>query len=154
MKSCFEYGLDYFGNDLNEGHYDSTDSADACQVKCQQTSGCNFWTWTPDYHNACWKKSSKGEVIPHSQAVSGPAYCDNPNPEPIPGPEGPQGPPGVILKYDLLSNSQPGINYPNGHVGAFVPQKWAAGHVNHELQEYVPEAAVQNPVSLQIVAFS
>ena len=145
MKSsdCFEYGIDYYGNDLDED-YDSTDSANACQVKCQQTQGCNFWTWTPDYHNACWKKSSKGEVIPATQAVSGPAYCDNPNPDPTPGPDGPQGPPGVILKYDLLSNSQPGINYPNGHVGAFVPQKWAAGHVNHELQEYVPEAAVQN----------
>ena len=76
--------------------------------------------------------------------ISGPAYCNDPDPEPSPGPDGPQGPPGVILKYDLLSNSQPGINYPDNHLGAFVAQRWAAGHVNHELQEYIPEAAVQN----------
>ena len=76
--------------------------------------------------------------------ISGPAYCNDPDPEPSPGPDGPQGPPGVILEYDLLSNSQPGINYPDNHLGAFVAQRWAAGHVNHELQEYIPEAAVQN----------
>ena len=64
------------------------------------------------------------------------------------GPDGPQGPPGVILKYDLLSNSQPGINYPNIHVGAFVAKKYPTGHVNNEKQKYVPEAAVQNPVKL------
>merc|ERR1712236_80872 len=53
-------------------------------------------------------------------------------------PDGPQGPDGAILKYDLHSNSQPGINYPGGNLGAFVPQTWPAGVVNHELQEYVP----------------
>ena len=71
----------------------------------------------------------------------------------IPTPEGPLGPIGTMLKYDLLSNSQPGIKYPNKHIGAFVPQKWPAGFVNNELQEYVPEAAFQDPVLLQIVAF-
>ena len=75
------------------------------------------------------------------------------NPESIPAPNEPQGPSGAVLKYDLLSNSQPGINYPNEHIGAFVPQKWPAGFVNNELQEYVPEAAFQNTVLLQIVAF-
>jgi len=65
-------------------------------------------------------------------------------------PDGPQGPPGAILKYDLLSNSQPGINYPGGHLGAFVPQQWPAGVVNNELQEYVPEAAVQDPTTGEI----
>ena len=75
------------------------------------------------------------------------------NPEPIWAPNGPQGPPGAMLKYDLLSNSQPSINYPNEHIGAFVPQKWPAGFVNNELQEYVPEAAFQDTVLLQIVAF-
>merc|ERR1712183_505553 len=65
-------------------------------------------------------------------------------------PDGPQGPDGAILKYDLLSNSQPGINYPRGNLGAFVPQTWPAGVVNHELQEYVPEAAVQDPSTNEI----
>jgi len=65
-------------------------------------------------------------------------------------PDGPQGPPGAILKYDLLSNSQAGINYPRGNLGAFVPQRWPAGKVNNELQEYVPEAAVQDPNTNEI----
>ena len=59
-------------------------------------------------------------------------------------PDGPQGPDGAILKFDLLSNSEAGISYPGLHLGAFVPQTWSAGHVNHELQEYVPEAAAQD----------
>ena len=61
-------------------------------------------------------------------------------------PSGPRGPAGAVLKYDLLSNSEAGLSYPPAglHLGAFVPQTWSAGHVNHELQEYVPEAAVQD----------
>lgn len=43
-------------------------------------------------------------------------------------------PPGGLLKYDLLSNSAAGINYPSFHLGAFVPQTWPAGQVNNELQ--------------------
>merc|ERR1719450_57178 len=60
-------------------------------------------------------------------------------------PDGPQGPPGAVLKYDLLSNSQQGINYPGGNLGAFVPQLWPDGVVSNEFQVYVPEAAVQDP---------
>lgn len=59
-------------------------------------------------------------------------------------PQGPQGPPGAIFKYDLLSNSQPGINYPGFHLGAFVPQTWPQGLVNRELQEYLPGNARQD----------
>lgn len=58
-------------------------------------------------------------------------------------PEGAQGPPGTVFKYDLLSNSQPGINYPGFHLGAFVPRTWPQGLVNNELQEYKPENAHQ-----------
>ena len=62
---------------MNPGQFECTDSAKACQDNCKQTPGCNFWTWTPDFQNACWKKSSKGEVRPESQAISGPAQCGN-----------------------------------------------------------------------------
>merc|ERR1711887_190705 len=30
-ESCFEQGVDYLGNDLQEGHYDSTSSVAECQ---------------------------------------------------------------------------------------------------------------------------
>ena len=48
------------------------------------------------------------------------------------------------FKYDLLSNSQAGINYPGQHIGAFVAQDWPPGVVNQEDQAYVPEAASQD----------
>ena len=50
------------------------------------------------------------------------------------------GPPGAKLMYDLLSNNQPGINYPSDHVGAFFKQVWPEAFVNQELQAYVKEA--------------
>ena len=59
-EDCFDHGIDYFGNDLEDGHYVSTGSAEACQINCQETSGCNFWSWDPSYHSACWKKYAKG----------------------------------------------------------------------------------------------
>ena len=40
----------------------------------------------------------------------------------------------LLLKYDLLSNSDPGINYPGTHIGAFVAQNWPPGVVNDEDQ--------------------
>ena len=70
-SDCFDHGLDYYGNDLNPGQYESTESAQLCQEKCQQSSGCHYWTWTPLYHNACWKKSSKGETTFDSNVISG-----------------------------------------------------------------------------------
>ena len=53
---CFEYGIDYIGFDLDDGHYVSTENAAACQISCQNTDDCEFWTWDPDYHTACWRK--------------------------------------------------------------------------------------------------
>ena len=78
--SCFEIGIDYFGYDLEEGKYVSTPSAAACQANCQLTSGCEFWTWDPTYHNACWRKTAKGQVQQNSDVTSGPKYCENPEP--------------------------------------------------------------------------
>merc|ERR1719422_1657709 len=74
--SCFEQGVDYLGNDLQEGHYDSTSSAAECQKVCQRTNGCEAWTWDPTYHNACWKKSAKGQTQANSKVTSGPKYCE------------------------------------------------------------------------------
>jgi len=65
-------------------------------------------------------------------------------------PDGPQGPSGAIFKYDLLSNSEAGINYPSEHIGAFVAQNWPPGVVNNEDQAYVPWAATQDPNTNEI----
>ena len=74
-QNCFEKDTDYHGSDLENGHYVSTESAGACQTSCQNTAGCEFWTWTPNYHNACWRKSGKGDVRSHYGVTSGPKHC-------------------------------------------------------------------------------
>merc|ERR1711997_816048 len=80
---CFDYGTDYYGFDMDDGHYVSTANAEACQIECQNTNGCEYWTWDPDYHSACWKKYDKGESRPSGSLISGPKYCGDP-PEPNP----------------------------------------------------------------------
>ena len=102
---CFDYGTDYNGFDMEEGVYIPQASAEDCQIECQNTAGCEYWTWDPgklgslwgnifnchlrfkffflDYNNACWKKTAKGENVPSGSMVSGPKYCGVP-PEPNP----------------------------------------------------------------------
>ena len=45
--ACFDYGTDYNGFDMEEGQYNSTTSAEDCQIECQSTAGCEYWTWDP-----------------------------------------------------------------------------------------------------------
>jgi len=59
-------------------------------------------------------------------------------------PEGPQGPPGVVEKYNLLDN------FENGRLGAFDTVNWEPGNVNNEVQYYRDEQAVQDPATGQI----
>jgi len=68
--SCFEVGVDYYGNDLEEGKYVSVPSAQACQASCQGTAGCEFWTWDPTYHNACWRKTAKTQTASNPDVTS------------------------------------------------------------------------------------
>ena len=84
FQSCFDEGVDYFGNDLADGQFDSTSSAAECQTHCQQTQGCNFWTWDPGYNNACWKKSAKGPIQTNARLTSGPKTCGGSNPTTVP----------------------------------------------------------------------
>jgi len=50
------------------------------------------------------------------------------------------------LKYDLLRYKHATAD----SKGAFVPKKWPKGHVNNELQQYEPEAVVQDSNSKEI----
>ena len=73
---CFDYGTDYIGFDLDDGTYVSTESASACQINCQETANCEFWTWDPDYYSACWRKWGKLETQFDYRLTSGPKFCD------------------------------------------------------------------------------
>ena len=55
------------------------------------------------------------------------------------------GPPGAKLRYDLLSNSEPGIEYPEDHLGAFVPVLRRDGSGgNFPVPEFDPWACQQD----------
>ena len=99
---CFDYGIDYSGYDLDEGHYTSTDGPAACQGVCQSNPSCQYWTWDSSYHNACWLKSNKGKRLAKIQhrnnyvsvvgataqnpsLTSGHKYCDDAPVTPDPG---------------------------------------------------------------------
>ena len=74
-EDCFDHGVDYVGFDLEDGVYVSTGSAEACQISCQQKAGCNYWTWDPTYHSACWRKYAKGAIKYDPALTSGPRTC-------------------------------------------------------------------------------
>ena len=80
VGDCFDHGIDYIGFDMEDGVYVPTESASACQINCQNTAGCEFWSWDPDYHTACWRKYGKGETQVNARITSGPKYCDGPTP--------------------------------------------------------------------------
>ena len=39
---CFEYGIDYIGFDLDDGHYVSTENAAACQIAAKTLMIASF----------------------------------------------------------------------------------------------------------------
>merc|ERR1712121_39795 len=123
--SCFEQGIDYLGNDLQEGHYDSTSSAAECQKVCQRTNGCEAWTWDPTYHNACWKKSAKGQTQANSKVTSGPKYCEGDEPTtPKPG--------GETDSMRVMSYNLYGWN-------ALVQNPWKAENVYKAIRQINPD---------------
>jgi len=74
---CFQHDTDYPGNDVDEGHYNSVASAELCQKDCQADPACHYWTWTPDYHEACWHKTAMTQAISATGLVSGPRDCED-----------------------------------------------------------------------------
>jgi len=123
-ESCFEEGVDYIGNDLSEGHYDVTSTAAECQRACQRTSGCEFWTWDPTYHTACWKKTAKGQTQANSKLTSGPKYCDGDQTTASPG--------GETDSMRVMSYNLYGWN-------ALVQNSWKAENVYKAIREINPD---------------
>merc|ERR1712058_160546 len=123
-ESCFEEGVDYIGNDLQEGHYDSTSSAAECQKACQRTNGCEYWTWDPTYHTACWKKMAKGQTQANSKLTSGPKYCGGDSTTPQPG--------GETDSMRVMSYNLYGWN-------ALVQNPWKAENVYKAIRQINPD---------------
>merc|ERR1711915_20715 len=63
-KACLpEEGVDYAGNDINPDGgalWDKRDTHEECKTLCEETSGCNFYTWAKD--DGCWLKSRRSKT--------------------------------------------------------------------------------------------
>ena len=73
--TCFEENINYPGEDIEGSLKRDSISVEACQLHCQNTSGCVAFTWDP-HNDHCWVKSavSSHEDNPYG-AISGPAFC-------------------------------------------------------------------------------
>ena len=63
---------------INNGHDDERNSVEECQHLCQQTDGCNVFTWYSE-RKWCWLKSGIAASIELQGAISGPKQCGRSN---------------------------------------------------------------------------
>ena len=71
-QTCIEQDTDYFGNDI--GGAGKVDSAESCQLKCQEIENCKYWTWDSS-SEGCWLKHKKSNVGPKPGVHSGSKFC-------------------------------------------------------------------------------
>ena len=80
--ACFECGLKYNGQSVQPPVDPFNGGPKDCQDLCEETEGCNFFTWrsyktTP--RRVCILKKGKGTPSVKETAISGSAYrCRNP----------------------------------------------------------------------------
>ena len=70
---CFTENIDFYGNDLKK--FKPVPNAKDCQLKCQQTEGCKFWSYKPVEGKDCWLKTNNNFKEDKSNRISGPKYC-------------------------------------------------------------------------------
>ena len=75
---CYQENIDFLGYDL--GSQASVATAEDCQVICQQTHQCRYWTFghvgsAYVYSGKCFMKYTKGNVGPLPAVTSGARNC-------------------------------------------------------------------------------
>ena len=73
-SSVFLPNVYHPGMSINNGHDDERNSVEECQHLCQQTDGCNVFTWYSE-RKWCWLKSGIAASIELQGAISGPKQC-------------------------------------------------------------------------------
>ncbi|PHJ15965.1 pan domain-containing protein [Cystoisospora suis] len=76
-SSCFETGIDYFGNDVEMIRDGSVTTAEECQRRCQANMSCGYFTFFV-HNNHCYLKSlaALSQRRPaNDRRVSGPRNC-------------------------------------------------------------------------------
>ena len=72
---CPLYDIDYYGNTLD--YIRHIDGWEECGYLCHLTSGCNYWTWYPDYYDTCYLKTDNGGISNKDGIISGSKDCYN-----------------------------------------------------------------------------
>ncbi|RLN20370.1 hypothetical protein BBJ28_00002518 [Nothophytophthora sp. Chile5] len=70
-----EYNIDYVGNDI--ANVRAADSFHCCSA-CIDTPGCRAFTFTSYQGGTCWLKSSKGQMVVDTNAISSTPYLEIP----------------------------------------------------------------------------
>jgi len=78
LADCFEEDVGYPHNDI--GSPTQADSPEDCQIDCQNSNECQFWTYNPSSvtkskQPECYLKTSKGSPESRTGVTSGPKYC-------------------------------------------------------------------------------
>jgi hypothetical protein len=82
QATCIQDKVDFYGGgDLGPNSFSASPNFQDCQEVCQMTEGCNFWTW---WRKRCHVKSTKGEIRPNADTISGPKFCNSPEQPPRP----------------------------------------------------------------------
>ena len=78
---CFEWNTNFNGNDLDLSPMKNVDSKHECQKLCQETTGCEFFTYDPNADNPkmCYLKTSDSGRTTRKGIVSGPKFCGKQN---------------------------------------------------------------------------
>lgn len=78
VGTCFLEDYDYPGSDLTAFGLGSVTKPEACQLLCQYTQECAYFTF---FDGTCYFKNENAPqtVVPKPGAISGPKYCDAQN---------------------------------------------------------------------------
>ena len=69
---CFDFGMDYFGNDIRNFYNCLT--AWHCQWACQAEEKCQAWTFSKRM-SRCWLKTKAANFKQNYDLISGPKEC-------------------------------------------------------------------------------
>merc|ERR1712045_75224 len=72
-QDCFLRDYAYTSNIMVSGKHNLQDTPEACQLSCQEITGCTHWTWLPD--NMYCELKDQTFALPYPGAVSGPRSC-------------------------------------------------------------------------------
>ena len=69
---CFAENLDFYGDEVKKS---IAPNATHCQMECQQTEECKFWTYNTGEGKDCWLKNDNHFKEYKFNRISGPKYC-------------------------------------------------------------------------------